>query len=346
MSAQASRLALVKSRVAAAALLSVLLVSCSSTSDSTLDVATPAFTDDPAQTAAAAEIDKAEGSAPATKLTKSATHAVANPETNAETKPAETKQAAASDASEAKVDKQAEAALAASVAPESQPIDPKKKNFLSSFFGSETKATAATPVPVRQEAAKPLVKLASTEQPKAKAILDLDDQDSGGNFLPGVRSEGLFEIKRKAGGMSDNGDIDIHEDEEGPPVLLASAAGLARLAPNGLLKQRESVDVACLKPGLVGILKTVERHFGKKLIVTSGFRSPAYNRKVNGAKRSQHMYCAAADVQVPGVSKWELAKYVRSMPGRGGVGTYCHTASVHIDIGPERDWNWRCRRRT
>jgi uncharacterized protein YcbK (DUF882 family) len=34
------------------------------------------------------------------------------------------------------------------------------------------------------------------------------------------------------------------------------------------------------------------------------------------------------------------------MPGRGGVGTYCHTNSVHVDVGPERDWNWRCRRRS
>ena len=31
--------------------------------------------------------------------------------------------------------------------------------------------------------------------------------------------------------------------------------------------------------------------------------------------------------------------------GRGGVGTYCHTNSVHIDIGKKRDWNWRCRRK-
>ena len=54
---------------------------------------------------------------------------------------------------------------------------------------------------------------------------------------------------------------------------------------------------------------------------------------------------AAADVQMPGVSKWELAAYARSMPGRGGVGTYCYTKSVHVDIGPERDWNWRCRRK-
>ncbi|TIL49575.1 MAG: DUF882 domain-containing protein, partial [Mesorhizobium sp.] len=53
----------------------------------------------------------------------------------------------------------------------------------------------------------------------------------------------------------------------------------------------------------------------------------------------------AADIQVPGVSKAQLASYIRTMPGRGGVGTYCHTESVHIDVGPERDWNWRCRRR-
>ncbi|TIR86833.1 MAG: DUF882 domain-containing protein, partial [Mesorhizobium sp.] len=123
------------------------------------------------------------------------------------------------------------------------------------------------------------------------------------------------------------------------------AAGMARLAPNGLLRQNESVDVACLKPSLVRVLKTIEGHFGRKMIVTSGYRDPARNRRANGAKNSLHMYCAAADIQAPGVSKWELASYVRSMPGRGGVGTYCHTESVHVDVGPERDWNWRCRRR-
>ena len=122
---------------------------------------------------------------------------------------------------------------------------------------------------------------------------------------------------------------------------MASAAGLARLAPNGLLKQRETVDTACLKPNLVRMLKQVERHFGKRLVVTSGYRSPSYNKKVRGAEKSQHMYCAAVDVQMPGVNKWELARYVRSMPGRGGVGTYCHQ-SIHIDVGPERDWNWKC----
>lgn len=163
----------------------------------------------------------------------------------------------------------------------------------------------------------------------------------GGEVLPGVRdSEQLFEVVRKSN-IDDISDVDLYEGEG--TYQTASAAGLARLAPHGLLKQRDDVDVACFKPELVRMLKTVERRFGKRVVVTSGYRSPAHNRRVRGARRSQHMVCAAADIQLAGVSKWELARFVRSLPGRGGVGTYCHTKSVHVDVGPERDWNWRCR---
>ena len=158
--------------------------------------------------------------------------------------------------------------------------------------------------------------------------------------LPGVRPNAGIQIMQRDS-LYDDDDVEA----AAAPVILASAAGLARLAPNGLKVQRENVQVACLKPQLVGILKAIERRYGKSVIVTSGYRSPPYNRLVNGAKASLHMSCAAADIQIPGVSKWELANFARSMPGRGGVGTYCHTESVHVDIGPTRDWNWRCSRR-
>ncbi len=129
------------------------------------------------------------------------------------------------------------------------------------------------------------------------------------------------------------------------PVQVASAAGLARVVPHGLNVQHDRVDVQCLKPALVRVLKQIERHYGEKVVITSGYRSPTKNKKTRGSKNSLHMYCSAADIQIEGVSKHELATFVRSMPGRGGVGTYCHTQSVHVDIGPERDWNWRCRKR-
>lgn len=251
----------------------------------------------------------------------------------------------------------------ASAAPTVATVEPpvKKRGFLSSFFGTTPAAAAPSPIveaaavakaePAEEAEAPRILPVAAEPSRESRKIVNLVSSNQsevkvaalGGSVLPGVRTDSLFEITRK-NGLDDTSDVDLHEGDAGT-ITVAYAAGLARLAPNGLLKQRESVDTACLKPALVKVLKQVEQRFGKRLVVTSGYRSPAYNRKVSGARNSMHMYCAAADVQLPGVSKWELARFVRSMPGRGGVGTYCHTESVHIDVGPERDWNWRCRRR-
>jgi uncharacterized protein YcbK (DUF882 family) len=230
--------------------------------------------------------------------------------------------------------------------------EPKKRGFLSSFFGNNRANAAEVPQPVKPlfqsaptapqaEPAKPIVQMASTSpQPARPLVQQRPAADS--NALPGVRADSLFEITRRSG-LDDDSDIDLYEGEE--PVQVASAAGLARLAPNGLLRQTDHVDVACLKPSLVRVLKNVERHFGKPVVVTSGYRGVDRNRRARGARNSLHMYCAAADIQVEGVTRARLAEFMRSMPGRGGVGTYCHTESVHVDVGPERDWNWRCRRR-
>ena len=294
--------------------------------------------------------------------------------------PAAAGEAAAPDGPAKLADDAAAALAEAAGSPAAAPSEPKKRGFLSAFFaaapasaataamgsqrgGSSGRVAAqAKPVVASADPAgpppsvkapqvienlpapqKPVVQLASADDAAAKPVRA---SLSGGGLddLPGVRQTALFEIKRKSG-IDDDSDVDLHEDEFGGPVQLASAAGMARLAPNGLLTQTSSVDVACLKPSLVRVLRTIEQHFGTKIMVTSGYRSPEHNRQARGAKNSLHMYCAAADIQLANVSKWELANYVRTMPGRGGVGTYCHTNSVHVDVGPERDWNWRCRRR-
>lgn len=151
--------------------------------------------------------------------------------------------------------------------------------------------------------------------------------------LPGVSNKArLFEVEE---GGHDEGDEQVE---------LASTGAFARTSPNGLRLQTERVHAECLKPGLVAILKTAERHFGRPVIVTSGFRNPKDNKRAGGARKSLHMQCAAADIQIDGVSKWDLASYLRTVPGRGGVGTYCRTRSVHIDIGEERAWHYPCRR--
>jgi uncharacterized protein YcbK (DUF882 family) len=219
---------------------------------------------------------------------------------------------------------------------------PRKKSFFGRLFGSEptppkavpakAQRTVSAPDPTTQTNEAGETEVASLRNDIRVARASAGDETGG---LPGVRMSSLFEIQ--AGNDEDG------EDAQG--VEVASAAGLARLAPNGLHVQTEKVDIACLKPQLVRTLKAIEGHYGRPVVVTSGFRSPKHNRKIGGARNSRHTSCEAADIQVAGISKWDLAAYVRSIPGRGGVGTYCHTRSVHVDIGTKRDWNWRCRRR-
>lgn len=160
-----------------------------------------------------------------------------------------------------------------------------------------------------------------------------------GAALPGVREvRSIYELSSR-----DRFELNDYS-EDGATVQVASAVGLAALAGSRLAVQHENVDVSCFKPRLVNTLRQIESHFGRPVVVTSGYRSKKHNRRVGGARESQHMNCAAADIQVAGVSKWDIAEYVRALPGRGGVGTYCHTKSVHVDVGAKRDWNWRCRR--
>ncbi|MCC0029199.1 MAG: YcbK family protein [Brucellaceae bacterium] len=225
-----------------------------------------------------------------------------------------------------------------------QPVQPKRNAFLSNLFKSST-ARPPKKVAARPAARSTKLALVDPEPVSTKRIITTTSPSPARaslSALPGVRGDELFEINH-GDGSGDTSDIDVNET--GGSYQVASAAGLARLAPNGLHTQRPGVEVECLKPELVRVLKSIERKYGRPVVVTSGYRNPNANRRAGGAKKSLHMYCAAADIQIEGVSKWALASYLRTMPGRGGVGTYCHTESVHIDIGPKRDWNWRCRRR-
>ena len=116
-------------------------------------------------------------------------------------------------------------------------------------------------------------------------------------------------------------------------------------AANGLLLQHAAINVGCLKPDLLNLVRRAESHFGKKVVVTSGYRSPAHNRRVNGAKHSQHMYCNALDLFMPGVARDDLARFFYAQPDRGGIGLYCHMKSIHVDTGRRREWRWPCRGR-
>ncbi len=185
------------------------------------------------------------------------------------------------------------------------------------------------------------VPIRNTESSKSKRVIvhqtGVEGAKSGDNGLPGVNPKSLFEIGQRASVDSEL------LDDLGDSYQLASLSGIARLAPSGLMIQRQDVVTNCFDSNLMGLISQIERRFQKKVVITSGYRSPSHNRSVNGAKASMHMQCKAADLHVPGVNGQEVARFVRALPTRGGVGTYCHTAAIHIDVGAKRDWNWPCR---
>lgn len=61
------------------------------------------------------------------------------------------------------------------------------------------------------------------------------------------------------------------------------------------------------------LLELVRSLFGKPVIVTSGYRSPAVNRAVGGSMHSQHMIGQAADFVIPSAgSPLEICRTIAS----------------------------------
>ena len=82
-------------------------------------------------------------------------------------------------------------------------------------------------------------------------------------------------------------------------------------------------------------LQVLRNYLGRPIVVISGYRSPEYNKKIGGAKRSQHMLAKAADIVVADMTSLEVRDTVIKLikDGKmhpGGVGIY--PTFVHYDI--------------
>jgi hypothetical protein len=89
----------------------------------------------------------------------------------------------------------------------------------------------------------------------------------------------------------------------------------------------------------VKLLRTATR-MGRELTVNSGYRSPEYNRRIGGAKRSQHMSGYAIDVSMAGFSSDDIRNFIRiaSQEGFMGMSYYPGSNFTHVDIGGRRTW--------
>jgi zinc D-Ala-D-Ala carboxypeptidase len=66
-----------------------------------------------------------------------------------------------------------------------------------------------------------------------------------------------------------------------------------------------------LKELCENVLEKIRIHFGKPVLVSSGYRGPKLNRAIGGAKKSQHLTGQAADIEIPGVDNSVLFCWIR-----------------------------------
>ena len=59
------------------------------------------------------------------------------------------------------------------------------------------------------------------------------------------------------------------------------------------------------------VLQPVRDHFAMGVKVNSGYRSPEVNASVGGSRTSDHCKALASDIEIPGVSNYELAEWIR-----------------------------------
>lgn len=102
---------------------------------------------------------------------------------------------------------------------------------------------------------------------------------------------------------------------------------------------KDGSDTVFVSYELVEVLQKIRSHFGKPVLIHSGYRTSDYNRKVDGATYSQHLYGTASDISVSGVSPKEVAAFVETLlPGTGGIGIY--DTFTHVDVRTAKS-RWR-----
>lgn len=123
-----------------------------------------------------------------------------------------------------------------------------------------------------------------------------------------------------------------------------------KLSKNFNWSEFESNDGAPMPPEVAANVKELAKNLevirdtvGKPVKINSGYRSPAWNKKVGGVSGSQHQLGKAADIVISGMTAAQVHAVVLDLIKQGkikpgGVGKY--GTFVHYDIrGTNARWN-------
>lgn len=72
----------------------------------------------------------------------------------------------------------------------------------------------------------------------------------------------------------------------------------------------ENEDIVNLKDLSLHLLDKIVDHFGRKITITSGYRSDELNQALGGAKKSQHTKGMASDFVIKGLRNLDVCKVI------------------------------------
>ncbi|MDW8281565.1 MAG: D-Ala-D-Ala carboxypeptidase family metallohydrolase [Myxococcales bacterium] len=110
----------------------------------------------------------------------------------------------------------------------------------------------------------------------------------------------------------------------------------ARRELTRVLRCPHTGEQRAVDPRLIPILYRLGRHFGRPVVIFSGYRP----RRLSTRPRSRHLTAAAIDFQVPGVRHAEVVRWLRRTFHPIGVGFYPDGQHVHLDVDRQRDAYW------
>ncbi len=100
----------------------------------------------------------------------------------------------------------------------------------------------------------------------------------------------------------------------------------------GTFVSSKEVNALCISPKLRFVIWEFEGHFGKKIVMNSGYRNAFHNSAAGGAENSLHTKCMAADFYIPGVPKEQLIAFAMRTDSVGGLGCYPGRNFIHVDV--------------
>jgi len=97
---------------------------------------------------------------------------------------------------------------------------------------------------------------------------------------------------------------------------------------------KDGSDEIKYSPETVAFLENIRDKFGKSVTINSAYRTSAYNKKIGGASKSQHVVGTACDIVISGVTPLAVAQYAEGL-GVNGVGLY--KTFTHVDSRSGRE---------